>query len=194
MSEIERRVYEPDLELRSKGDGRTICGIAVPWNLEQELGPALIEGFRAGAFDHQMDPQASQRVVFSREHIKLGGAPIGKAVLLRNDAKGLYGEFKVARTLAGDETLALFEDGVINHLSVAFQPRQNARQPSLLHRNRQCVWRTKADLREVAMVLEGAYQDNAVAMSVRSKASDDLSLIEGVLAKLPPLPPPPPNY
>ena len=43
---IENRSYDVDLEFRASGDGRTIFGIAVPYNKEQRIGASLIEVFR----------------------------------------------------------------------------------------------------------------------------------------------------
>lgn len=153
--ELQIRSFHPELEVRSSAKGRTIVGIAVPWDVEAELDPYLIEGFRSGAFDHQLD--AFRRVKLSREHITKGGELIGRGLQARNDAKGLYVEMLVSRTDLGEQTLRLVEDQALTDLSVAFWPRQQSKAPSALVRGRDTVWRTKGDLEEVAVVLEGQY-------------------------------------
>jgi HK97 family phage prohead protease len=155
------RSFVPNLEVRSHGDGRTIFGIAVPYNAPMRINDQLVEQFARGAFNHQL--RAANRVKFSREHYLLGGSLIGAASLLRDDAAGLYGEYRVSRTPAGDETLELVKDGALSHLSVAFHERQNR---SLVGG---VVERVKANLFEVAVTMEGAYGELAAAAGVRTK-------------------------
>jgi hypothetical protein len=42
---LETRRYESDLEVRAEGDGRTICGICVPYDTEARIHPGLVEVF-----------------------------------------------------------------------------------------------------------------------------------------------------
>lgn len=169
MSDLYRS-FAPDLEVRSSakgGDGRTIVGIAVPYGMPQRIDERLTEQFARGAFAHQL--RASNRVRFTREHLVLGGTLIGATSLLRDDAAGLYGEWRVSATPAGDETLELVKDGALSNLSIAFRERQNRRLPGGV------IERLTADLREVAVVLEGAYGEAAGVQEVRS-GQDNLTL------------------
>lgn len=157
------RVFTPDLEVRSTakgGDGRTIVGIAVPYERAQRIDHTLVEQFARGAFNHQI--AAAHRVPFAREHMSLGGTLIGRTITLRDDAAGLYGEWRVSRTPAGDETLELVKDGALSDLSIGFRERQNRRLAS------GTIERTTADLREVSVVLEGAYGEGAMVAAVRA--------------------------
>jgi HK97 family phage prohead protease len=166
------RSFVPDLEVRSTGDGRTVYGIAVPYNAPTRIDDSLVEQFSRGAFNHQL--KAPGRVKFAREHVLLGGNLIGAATLLRDDAAGLYGEFRVSKTPAGDETLELIRDGALDQLSVMFRERQNRRLSGGV------VDRVKADCAEVAVVMQGAYGELAMAAGVRSaqlpQAASDLDL------------------
>lgn len=156
-----RRFTPPELEVRSTGDGRTIYGIAVPYNSPTKIHENLIESFARGAFNHQIkDPH---RVKAARDHMLLGGTLIGAASLLRDDAVGLYSEFRVSKTPVGDETLELVKDGALNQLSIYFRTKQNRRLPGGI------TQRVTADLREIAVVMEGAYDDNAAVIGIRSK-------------------------
>lgn len=164
----EYRTFTPDLEVRSAskgGDGRTIVGIAVPYGKSQRIDSRLTEQFARGAFNHQL--RAAPRVPFAREHMSLGGTLIGKTQLLRDDASGLYGEWRVSKTPAGEETLELVKDGALSDLSIGFRERQNRRLAD------GTIERTTADLREVSVVMEGAYGANAVVAEVRAHADDD---------------------
>jgi len=154
----------PDLSLRTAaqgGDGRTVYGIAVPYNRPTRINDRLTEMFMRGAYGHQVDRPG--RVKFARGHLPLGGELIGAAALLREDPAGLYTEFRVSRTPRGDETLALLEDGALDEWSIGFvevpgQTRMREDGVTVYHR---------ADLREVAVVLEGAYGRDAVVAGVR---------------------------
>lgn len=157
------RTFAPLLEVRSArkgGDGRTIEGIAVPFLRPQRIDHTLVEQFAPGAFDHQL--RASHRVPFTRDHMSQGGTLIGRALELRNDALGLWGSFRVSATAAGDETLALVADGALSELSVGFRERENFREPD------GTITRVRADLREVSVVLAGAYGEGAAILAVRS--------------------------
>ncbi|NDE72004.1 MAG: hypothetical protein EB054_04805, partial [Actinobacteria bacterium] len=50
MSELYHRSFQINLEHRAGGDGRTISGIAVPYDVEQRISGQLVEVFRKGAF------------------------------------------------------------------------------------------------------------------------------------------------
>lgn len=162
------RSFTPDLEVKPGGDGRTIYGIAVPYNKPARIDDTLVEQFARGAFNHQL--REPHRVKFAREHVLLGGDLIGAASMLRDDAAGLYGEWRVSRTSKGDETLELVRDGALDELSVMFRERQNR------HLTNGVTERVKADAEEVAVVMIGAYGRGATVAGVRS--TTNLSEIE----------------
>jgi HK97 family phage prohead protease len=166
--DLQYRSFTPDLEVRSKGDGRTIVGIAVPYNRPEWIGPSLREQFARGVFNEQLGPvlpggvlRGANKVVFARDHMIRGGSLIGRASLLKDDATGLYGEFRVSRTEAGDETIELVKDGALTNLSIGFREATNRRLPGGI------TERVTGALKEVALVLEGAYGDAALVHAVR---------------------------
>lgn len=189
MSEQLFRVFAQDLEVRAAakgGDGRTIYGIAVPYETPQRIDDQLTEQFARGAFNHQL--RAAHRVRLAREHLTLGGALIGRSTLLRDDPAGLYFEARASMTPMGDETLELVRDGALQHVSIGFRERRNRRLGHITER-------VTADLVEIAVTLEGAYGDAAAAAGVRSRAGDPaedagdtLSEVAQILAGLPALP------
>ena len=63
---MENRNYSVNLELRANGDGRTIFGIAVPYNKEQRITSTMIEVFRKGVFAQVR--KAPHRVKLLRGH------------------------------------------------------------------------------------------------------------------------------
>lgn len=172
MTETLFRGFAPDLQVRSGGDGRTIHGIAVPWNAPTRINENLVEQFARGAFNHQFGKP--NRVRFAREHVLLGGTLIGAMTAMRDDAAGLYVELRTSRTPVGDETLELVKDGALDQLSIMFRERQNRKLAGGI------TERVKADLIEVAATVEGAYGELAAAAGVRSatlpQAATDLDL------------------
>lgn len=156
------RSYRPDLEVKRDGDGRTVYGIAVPYNAPTRINKDLVEEFVRGAFDHQIS--APQRVKFAREHMLLGGKLIGALTFMRDDPVGLYVEMRASKTPDGDETLELIRDGALNELSIWFEERQNRRAGGGV------LQRVRAHLREVASVMQGAYGELATTAGVRSAA------------------------
>lgn len=190
-----------DLEVRSVGDEGIIHGIAVPWNRPTRIDAHLTEEFVRGAFDGQMKRNGARSVFLSRDHLPMGGSPIGRLMTMRNDAAGLYIEGKVSPTMVGEETLTLVRDGVLDRFSIGFVVGQNQRSTDGVTR------RVSATLREVAIVLNPAYKDALVA-GVRSQAcscgaahvaeeepapagmtrSEELALLLAGLPALPPMP------
>lgn len=160
MTENLFRAFSPDLEVRSGGDGRTIQGIVVPWNAPTRIDQSLVEQFARGAFAHQMGKPS--RVKLAREHALIGGSVIGAGSVMRDDAAGLYMELRASKTPTGDETLELVRDGALNELSIMFRERQNRRLTGGI------TERVKADLFEVAVVMQGAYGELATVSGVRS--------------------------
>lgn len=195
MAETLLRTFTPELEVRAAskgGDGRTIEGLAVPYGQRQRITPDLVEQFARGAFNAQI--AAAHRVKFARDHPRLGGAVIGRAVELRDDAAGLWGAWRVSATQAGDEALELARDGVLDELSIGFRERQNRRLDD------GTIVRVTAHLVEVSLVMEGAYGRGALVSAVRragctcggctcSSALDGLAEVRRILDGLPELPP-----
>ena len=154
-----------DLEVRTDGDEGIVYGIAVPWDKPTPIVPGLVEEFARGAFDGQMKRNGARSVFLARDHIPMGGTPLGRLTLMRNDAKGLYIEAPVSRTQVGEETLTLVRDGVLDSFSIGFVEGQNQ---LVQGRTDTITRRVTASLREVAIVLNPAYKD-AVLAGVRAQ-------------------------
>lgn len=168
MSDIFRRSFDSDLEIRSDGDGRTVCGIAVPFGQKtpiREWGTTYDEEFAPGAFAKTIAERGS-RVKFLDQHDST--RPLGRATLLKEDSSGLYAEFRVSKTQRGDEFLELFRDGAIDSLSVGFTPVSDDVLSGGKH-----VVRREVKLREVSAVTFPAYE-GAVLSGLRSLDETEL--------------------
>jgi uncharacterized protein len=155
------RTFEPDIEVRSDGDGRTVVGYAVPFGKIQEINSRLTEGFDRSAFDHQL--AAIHRVGYYHGHRSQGGVHVGHIVKADPQAAGLYTESLISKTPAGDALLEMVKDGSVPHQSVGFHVGPGGTQI-----RSGVSWRTKASLTELAAVPMGAYGDDAAISAVRA--------------------------
>jgi HK97 family phage prohead protease len=165
MDRIQYR-FAADLELRAGGDGRTIVGIAVPYNQPQRIDDNLVEQFdgsaASGPFDHQL--RAMHRVGYWNLHSVHGGMEVGHIKYARNDAAGLYTESFISPDGPdGDRTLDEIRSGQKPHQSVGFDVGPGGTQ----HRSG-VAHRTRADLTELAAVPVGAYGAGAAVTAVRA--------------------------
>lgn len=169
MTTMHTRTTAAELEVRSDGDGRTVEGLAVPWDtptlVRDARSPrAYLESFTRGAFGNAA--REAHRVKFYVNHAHRGdptAVPVGVALELRDDVAGLVGSFAIAKTAAGDEALELIRSRVLDGLSVGFvpDPKGDRWTPS-----RDAVVRTRAELYEVSAVGHPAYR-GAMVSAVR---------------------------
>ena len=154
------RLAPLDIEvIRSSSPERIIGGIVAPFDsvalVNDGQGPYR-EALVRGAFAKTIAERGSKVQLLSQH--KRNENPLGKAVLLREDALGLYGEFRISKTQAGDEALTLVADGALDAFSVGFAPiRERKNNPGV-------VERTEVALREVSLVTLPAYQDALVSV------------------------------
>jgi HK97 family phage prohead protease len=151
-----------ELKREAGGDGREVTGIAVPYGVEQEICPGLIECFDRGSFAHQVKA-IPQRTKFYLEHRAMGGVAIGKVRMAEERPNGLRLQMRVSDTQLGNDTLTYITDEVLEELSIGFIPRSNDKPDA-----RGVTHRRKADLTEIALVDRGAYGRRAKVASVRS--------------------------
>ncbi len=162
------RAFVSDIEVRSDGTGRTVHGIIVPFGRTARVsdgGPSYNEAFERGAFSKTIADRGDKVKLLSQHNSRRN--PLGRATLLREDTAGLYGEFHVSRTTAGDEALELLKDGALDSFSVGFGGIRQEKRDGV-------VWRTEVALREASLVTFPAYEGALVA-GVRSWSalSDD---------------------
>ena len=167
MAEKLYRVSHADLEVRSDGDGRTVAGIAVPYDDPVEIRTGLstfTEVFRRGAFAKTISERGPAKVKFLLSH-DTRKLPLGRAVELREDAAGLFAEFRVSKTTEGDDALESIRDGALDALSIGFEPVKDR-----WNKTRDFVERLEAKLFEVSATPFPAYE-NAAIVGVRADGS-----------------------
>jgi HK97 family phage prohead protease len=170
MTTLLRHDFATELEVRSEGDGRTVFGIAVPFNEPVDIRDwfdEYTEVFAEGSFAKTI-AERGDKVKFLWQHDR--GAPIGRATTLREDTEGLYAEFRVSKTQQGDEVLELVRDGALDSFSIGFMPVQDL---TVAKDGKVTVTRTEVSLREVSAVTFPAYE-SALMSGVRELSGGDL--------------------
>lgn len=163
MTEALSRAFAADIEVRADSSGRTVHGIIVPFGQVARVsdgGPAYDEMFQHGAFAKTIQERGDRVKLLSQHNARTN--PLGRATALREDTAGLYGEFRVSKTAAGDEALELLRDGALDSFSVGFTP--------IKHRmDGRTKVRTEVGMREASLVTFPAYS-GALVGGVRSLA------------------------
>jgi HK97 family phage prohead protease len=168
--------FAADLEVRP--DGRTVTGLAVPFDVPTTRDDG-VHVFRRGAFARTIAERGHRvRFMVNHEHDKL---PIGRATVLREDPAGLYGEFRVSQTRQGDEVLELIRDGALDSLSVGIAPVNVRRTDDVDHEF------LEVKLYEVSAVSFAQFDDGARITGVQN-TDPELVLLS---ARLDALRPPP---
>lgn len=162
MSNTMIRAFVPD-SLTVNADGRTIVGLAVPFNVPTEIhdiNGSYREQFAPGAFTRTIAERGPSKVKLLLQH-NSQKLPIGRAVSLTETPEGLVCELRVSNTPDGDLALELVKDGALDGLSIGFQPINQATERDGL------VTRTEVKLLEISLTGFPAY-DNARVAAVRS--------------------------
>ena len=136
-------------------DGRTIRGIAVPFDTETEIVPGFREKIQRGAVNLDTMPS-----LFYRH-----SEPIGVITAMSETAEGLEIEARVSDTALGRDAATLAKDGAIRSLSIGFFEREytDTTTPDGATLRTQ----TDIDLREISLVPIPAY-DAATITQVRA--------------------------
>ena len=149
---------------------RVIEIVVTPWEEEATVhheGRLITEVFSKGAYDGI--ERRANRVRCNRDH--KADRTVGRAVAFHpSREEGLVGEFKIAKTLLGDETLALAEEGVLD-ASAGYLPMANGERWET--RNRVRI--TRAFLGHVAFLPDAAYV-GARVLSVRNAAEREAAV------------------
>lgn len=178
----DRQLWRASADLAVRDDGRTVFGLLMPFGREATVndgaGP-YVESFKRGAFAKTI-AERGDKVKLLVNHQKMQRLPIGRATHLREESGGLYGEFRVSRTVEGEEALTLVNDGVVDSFSVGFQP-VSERQVKSGH-----IERTEVKLIETSLVAFPAYEDALIA-GVRSLSEDERVRLAQLLDEFPDL-------
>lgn len=141
------------VEFRADAEKRTVSGMLLPFNVPTSDGRRI--RFAAGSVTWQK--AAVSRVKLDREHDL--GQLLGSATKVDAGEHGVSAAFKVARTPAGDEALALAADGALDGLSAVV--RITDAMPDPVHEGGTLV--TAATLVRATLTADPAFDDARVS-------------------------------
>lgn len=151
----------PSLETRAAGTAsvaqRIITVLAVPYEQPTEVlyrGAIWTEVFTRGAFTG-IEQQAG-KIRVNRDHDK--SRTVGKCIAFRDDPAGLVAEIRIAKTILGDETLALAAEDMLS-ASIGFGVPTGGAQIDSRGRTRRI---NRAFLDHLALVESPAYEGASV--------------------------------
>lgn len=143
------------VEFKVAPASRVISGIIVPW------GVPGVDSMGLGTWNFQrgsLEWSHVSRVKLLRDHDIT--QPVGRAVELTDRRVGMHGAFQIARSSAGDEVLALAEDGILDGFSVGASIDPNGWSPDSRDRSVRLVHR--ALIKETTITALPAYDDARV--------------------------------
>lgn len=163
--EIDRE-FTPSLAV--DGDGRTICGLCVPYDTPTRVsdgGEPYLESWKRGAFRGAVRDAPRVRLVYQHDD-QLILNRLGRAVTFTETDAGLEGVFRAMGGHSGDQALEMIRDGSCRGLSIhaAIPPTGSRQRPDGV------LERTSARLVHVALVDQPAYSDAHVT-AVRSASA-----------------------
>jgi HK97 family phage prohead protease len=161
----ETRQFTGSLEIRGDVTGRRVSGVAAPYNM-----PTLIQGWQKGYTETltrgSFDLARSTAPLHGGHEAEM---PVSAPGRLWETDRGLFGEWQVSRTTAGDDLLVLIQDRAVNGLSVGFTANPDM---DVWNADRSQVTRYGARLFHVAAVITPAYP-GAQVLSVRDGNSKE---------------------
>jgi HK97 family phage prohead protease len=101
---------------RLDGDTWEVSGYASTY--DRDLGDDVIV---PGAFQKSLANGRPVRFLFSHDHRQ----PIGKALELREDERGLFGRFAISKTALGGDVRTLLRDGALDSFSIGYLPKES---------------------------------------------------------------------
>jgi HK97 family phage prohead protease len=147
--------FDLELRLSEDGDGRTVAGLAVPYEkISYQVPNAAGEMFMRGSLNKTakdlMGSKRKLKIFKSHEH----NTALGFATVLDpSHPDGLWVEMRIADTDAGNAALKEIREGVLDEISVGFRAIRETRNGDGVREIRE------AALGEISLCPLGAYGD-----------------------------------
>lgn len=170
MSE-QLEVREFQVRLAEESDKREFTGIAVPWGQVADIAGIYTETVQRGAVQDSEDAKVWWR----------HDEPIGRITRAEDTDDGWQITGVLSRTARGDEAYTLLRDGVVDRLSIGFQPLEHTdteHEDGSITRTR-----TRIKVREVSIVPLPAYPGAAVTQVREARTEGDTPMSEDTLTR-----------
>lgn len=150
MTDLEYREFHVRLADENATQKREFSGIAVPWDTVASIGGFYQERIARGAVVESDDAKVWWR----------HSDPIGRITAAEDVDEGWQITGVISRTARGDEAYELLRDGVVDRLSIGFEPIEHTEETH--DDGSLTVTRTRIRVREVSIVPLPAYSGAAV--------------------------------
>lgn len=101
-------------ELKELRDAWSFAGYASTFGNVDEGGDVVMRG----AFSDTLKLRPKPKLLWAHNQTE----PLGVVQSLREDEKGLYGEWKISRTSRGQDAYTLLKDGAVDSMSIGYIP------------------------------------------------------------------------
>ncbi len=108
---MERKAFAT--EFKVAGDGRTVEGYASTFGNIDAVGDIVVQGAYKRTLQNRGD-----RIKVLRDHDQ----PIGVPIRASEDSTGLFTVSRISDTQLGNDTLTLLKDGVLDRMSIGYEP------------------------------------------------------------------------
>jgi HK97 family phage prohead protease len=170
--DIERRAVT---EIRWTG-GRTLYGVAAPFDRPADIGGMFTETIARGAFTATLAKHSDILALANHRSDQLLGRTRSGTLRLSETAAGLEYSLELPATSVGDDVLALAQRGDLGGMSIGFVAdaeswsEMNSRQPSRTLR--------AVSLHEVSVISgHPAYDGTSIALRARARQHVDPKLV-----------------
>lgn len=119
-------------------------GYASTFGNVDQGGDVVLRGAFAESIRQRFETKALPKTKLLWQHDS--DEPIGQPVVLKEDDRGLYSEFKLSRTTRGNDAYELLKDGVLDSLSIGYIPEDVEYDDAGIRKLK------KVDLMEVSIV------------------------------------------
>lgn len=153
MSDLQTRDFKIAPTPEADDAPRTVRGLAVPYNTEIELIPGYFETIAPGALAPRAESDTSLKLVYRHDE------PIGLITAATETKEGIEIEARFSDTQTARDAYQLVRDGVIDRLSIGFEPLETTRTED--ERGTHTTI-TSLALREVSLVPFPAYSTAAI--------------------------------
>ena len=159
--QLEHREFQVRLAETEDTDKREFTGIAVPWDTVANIAGLYEERIARGAVVESDDAKVWWR----------HSEPVGRITAAQDTDNGWEITGVLSRTPRGDEAYTLLRDGVVDRLSIGFEPIEHTDET---HDDGSITrTRTRIKVREVSIVPLPAYQGAAVTQVREARTEGD---------------------
>ena len=102
------------LDTKAAADGWTFSGYASTFGNIDDGGDVVLPG----AFTDSLKTRPKPRLLWQHDSHE----PLGVVLSMKEDARGLLGEWKISKTQRGADAYALLKDGAVDSLSIGYIP------------------------------------------------------------------------